>query len=169
MTNSDFPTSLDIMTTLVDEMDRPSAAWFNRLFHGLYKAEATLGTNPSDPNRGSGTAWNSGNKYTDVKTLMSKLPTVEVGRFEIDGTTEAPLEIDFINASRFTTSANIFIFAYIENDAKKWTAHKYGNSVMSIRESGGDPIGFNFYRRKMDNSDFDRTEEWVWIALENTL
>lgn len=169
MAQTDFPSSLDVLMTLADEQDRPGAAWFNRLFHGLYKAEETLGTNPSDPNRGSGTAWNSGNKYADVQTFLSKLPTIEVGTFEIDGSTEAPLEIDFVNASRFTTSANIFIFAYIENDAKKWTAHKYGNSVMSIREDGGSPVGFNFYRRKMDRNDFDRQETWVWIAMENSL
>jgi len=172
MADSEYPDSLDVLTTLVDGFDPATADWFNRLFQGTWNIEGTLATNPSDPNRGAGSAWNGGSKYADVATLISKIGAIEVGKFEIEFPTESPLSINFVTASKFTTAANMIVVCIKEDNGKGFGIGEFVQHRVSIIESAGDPTGFEFYRRGMDDGDISedwQDEAWIYFAYEEKL
>ena len=175
MTTS-YPGSLDVLMTLAEGMDRPAAAYWNRLLAGLQKPEETLGTDPSDPNRGSGSAWNSGSKYNDVAELLDKIAAIEVGTFDIDGPTNSPVIVNFVNAGRFNEPDDLFIKTFPVNASKGYAVGRYSQTRLQILGTTGNVNGFEFYRRGLDgenpvsgnNIDLSPAT-WLYLAIEDKL
>lgn len=171
MADSEYPDSLDVLTTLVDGFDNATADWFNRLFQGTWNIENVLATNPSDPNRGSGSAWNGGAKYTDVKTLVQKLGAIEVGKFEISFPTESPASINFVDASKFSDKTKLFIQCVMLAKGKGFSIPQFRQHRINILETAGSPTGFEFYLRGMNSSSSENWPDvtWLYFAYEEKL
>jgi hypothetical protein len=157
-----YPSGLDVFTRLVDEFDKLTASYCNQLFDALQAIQATLGTDPAN----LGASFVS---FSDIQAILIRLARVEVGRFGLSLPAEAPLKVDFVSGTdRFTDSTKMAVFCVRVNTKAGRVIPKKVRYSAVITNSGGLPDGFDFYRWDMDTIE-DLEEEWVYLAMEETL
>ena len=164
---SGYPGSLDVFQHLADEFDRPSAAWFNRLFDGLYQVQTELGTDPSD----LGTGYTA---VTDLAELLLARVRIECGKFTLTMPSDEPLYVNFRNdgqsgrPQRFTDASKMIVLVSQNPSAKGWFVGQNKTVAVEIDVDGSSvPIGFQFWRYNITSN--EHTEEWYYLAWEDAL
>jgi len=161
MTETSYPGAPDVFLEPVEEFDRPRAAWWNRLFSALRAIQVELAVDPSD--LGSGYTAN-----VDIAELLGRRLAVEVGTFEVEYPADAPVQIDYVNPSRFATAANHVVFVVPVKGTKGRRIGENLKLSSVIRTSAGAPIGFDFYRRNMTTRTGE-PEAFHYFAFEDAL
>jgi hypothetical protein len=157
-----YPDSLDVFPRLADGKDKLTASFCNQLFDGLRAIQQALGTDPSN----LGATFIS---FTDIEAILKRLARIEVGRFGLSLPAESPLKVDFISGTqRFTDATRMVVFCVRVNSRNGRVIPKKIRYSAVVTTSAGTPDGFDFYRWDMNNVE-DVEEEWVYLAMEETL
>lgn len=156
---SSYPTKLDIFPHLVDEFDVPDAGFWNRLLDAPFRIQTELGIDPSNP----GAAWAS---MTDVADLLGRLCAFEAGKFTVKYPADAPVQVDFMNPTRFADSTKLIVVlnALGGQKGRKTGQDDIWNIV--IRSDAGSPVGFDFHRFNMDSLS-EHDIEYSYFAWED--
>ncbi|KAA3609375.1 MAG: hypothetical protein DWQ01_08565 [Planctomycetota bacterium] len=160
MSGSAYPESPDVFMVQADEYDKPKAAFWNALLEAPVRVQEALGINPKDPGPGRG-------PFANLGALLKQLGRIEVGKFSIEYPADAPLPIDFVAPERFSDPTRIIVIVLKETTSKGRRIGSDYRVNTVIRTDAGAPVGFDFYRSKMDTK--DGSEEFIYLAMEDSL
>ena len=158
---SEYPTQPDVLPILADEFDRPKAAWFNRLFDALFKVQTELGADPT----ALGGAWSA---HADMTSILAAFGVMEWGQFTVNLPQDSPVEVNFMNAGRFTEAANIIVLVRRVFTDKGRRIGENLDIAVDVEPATGTPTGFKFYRRNLTSAS-EREETYQYLAWEDTL
>ena len=158
---SSYPAQPDVLPALADEFDRPKASWFNRLLDAAYRIQVELGADPT----ALGAAWSS---HADMTSLLAAFGVMEWGRFSISLPEDSPVEVNFMNPSRFTEAANLIVLVRRVLTTKGRRIAQNFDIAVNVEPASGAPTGFKFYRINLTTAS-ERDEEYEYLAWEDTL
>ena len=157
---SSYPGAPDVLPRLVDEFDRPRASWWARLFDGLVAVETELGTDPTS----LGAAWST---FADIAALLLEFSRMEAGTFTVDYPEDDPVEVKLQHPERFTDENKMIVFLFKNTTSKgRRIAENFRWNTVITTDGGGDPDGFQLWRRNMSGFTDNFTEEWFYLAIE---
>lgn len=159
-----YPTEPETLLAKAEDRDAPRSEYANALLGAAPKIEAELGVDPS--NLGSGFK-----SFADIAAVLLEHARVEWGTFEVEWPREGPIEVDFLNASRFTDATKMAVFIMKITSGKGRRVGQNYVIATSIRTSAGSPVGFDFYRHNMDSSSGTglegNTSTFYYLAIQD--